>query len=243
MYKKYSTLLKAWNMAFENFMNVHSHSLSGKELRGAALLKIHHTAAQIMANITPEMDDPRTTGAVVNDIERFEIYKNEFKIITDLSRSLVTAAEQDVKRGRSGITFSTDLGLVGPLYYTCVRCQDRNIRNQAMELLLHCPRREGMWDSEAGVRMIREFWEIEERHRILQTGAPGEIGIEIPLSDIVDLVFNNEMKWEWKWKMPSDESSTGSRESSASRSSTPNNDWTTCWRTTGAYMRHTALDR
>lgn len=239
MYDRYTSQLHAWNIAFEGFMNAHSHTLTGRELRGAALLKIHQTTAQIMANIKPDFTDPRSTGTVFNDQERFELYKNEFKIITDLCSSLVAAAEQDVEKGKPGLTFSTDLGVIGPLYYTCVRCQDTDIRSQAIELLRRYPRREGMWDSEAGVKLVSEFWEIEKCHKELQVAGEGETGIDISLSDTVDLVFNNEMKWEWKWKAHLDDSSSdASSASSASRSSTPSNDWTTCWRMKGAYLKN-----
>jgi hypothetical protein len=163
---------------------------------------------------------------VMNDHYAFRSFHNDFKIITDLSRTLITAAEIDIKNGLRSLTFSTDLGLIGPLYYVCLRSQDQSIRQQALDLLTRCPRREGMWDSEAGAKMITEFWEIEERHRMMQAATVTELGMEVSLNDVVDLVFDNEMKWEWKWKSPmSSEASESSRASSVSRSDSPGVDW------------------
>jgi len=121
-----------------------------------------------MANMTTNIQDPRSVGEIMNDRQAFETFQHEFRIITNLSRTLITAAELDIKKGKPALTFSTDLGLIGPLYYVCVRCQDRSTRQEALGLLLRCPRREGMWDSESGVKLITEYWQIEERHRAMQ---------------------------------------------------------------------------
>ena len=59
-----------------------------------------------------------------------------------------------------------------------------------------------MWDSEVGVRMIKEFWAIEERHLAFQKDTVQELGIHVPLCEVVDLVFTDGMRWEWVWKNP-----------------------------------------
>lgn len=143
------------------------------------------------------LDDPRSMGDVSNDTTQFEKFRNEFKIITDLAGTLIRAAELDLVREQTSLTFSTDLGLVGPLYYVCVRCQDHSIRREAMALLLRCPRREGMWDTEAVAKMVNEFWEFEKRHK---STLPAK---RIIIADTVDLVFGVD-RWRWKRKDPID---------------------------------------
>jgi hypothetical protein len=66
MNKKYLAQIISWNNAYEKFMGLNSHKLSGKELRGAALLKIHHTTASIMGRMIPDITDPRGIGEVCN---------------------------------------------------------------------------------------------------------------------------------------------------------------------------------
>lgn len=212
MFAKYYTQLQAWNRAYENFMAAKSQSLSGRELRGAAILKIHATTVRIMAESSPSVDDPRNIGAAINDFATFEPFTTDFRVVVALSKSVIAAAEQDVKLGKPALNFSTDMGLVGPLYYTCCRCRDFPLRREALGLLARCPRREGMWDSEVGVRMIKEFWAIEERHEAFQRHSADEDGFVIPLCEVVDLVFTEGMQWEWIWKNPLD---GRSRESSA----------------------------
>ena len=86
-----------------------------------------------------------------------------------------------------------------------------------------------MWDSEVGVRMIKEYWAIEERHMAFQKDSAQELGINIPLGEVVDLVFTDGMRWEWVWKNPL-EPPTMVRESSmdtvsTSSVSTPGGGW------------------
>ncbi|KAE8448182.1 hypothetical protein EG329_009786 [Mollisiaceae sp. DMI_Dod_QoI] len=204
MYLQYTSQIQAWNQSFERFMAAKSHNFDSKQLRGAALLKIHHIISNIMCNVTPNEIDTRHIAVSVNDRQKFGRYEGDFRTVVNLGRSLIMAAEQDKKLGKPSLTFSTDLGLVGPLYYVCIRCTDQTIKMQSLELLLRIPRREGMWDSVSAVRMIKEYWEIERRHDELQevTQGSGEHTTPIPLCQIVDLVFGDGMRWEWKWKYP-----------------------------------------
>jgi hypothetical protein len=219
LFEKYNAQLYLWNLAFEKFMVAKSRDFSSKQVRGAALLKIHHTTAKIMAGVRPDMNDLSAMAEAVNSAERFMEYIADFQIIINLSRSLIATAEQDAKNGKPSLTFSTDLGVIGPLYYTCVKCPIFPLRTAAMELISRCPRREGMWNSIPVAKMIEEYWEIEARHKAAQeTGEEvDEFGFPVPLSDTVDLIFMDGMRWEWKWKDPS---------LRRSRSSSPGFIWT-----------------
>ena len=190
-YKIYSAQLLAWNSSFSAFMSLKLHVLTPLQIRGATLLKIHHITATIMGRCVPDPTDPRRIVAAANDPVIFSRSTNDFQTVVSLSQSLVAAAEQDIQRGNGrlagGLTFSADMGVVAPLYYVCIKCTDVPLREQAIELLGRCPRREGMWDSALGVRMIREFWEMEEVHRQLRQG-------------MVKLVLEDDGRWEWSWR-------------------------------------------
>ncbi|KUJ20885.1 uncharacterized protein LY89DRAFT_778534 [Mollisia scopiformis] len=201
MFLQYTRQMTAWNKSFEKFMAAKSHTFNSKQLRGAALLKIHQLVSTVMRDVTPDDRDARPVSESVNDPNNFRRYESDFRIVVNLARSLIVAAEQDKMMGKSPLTFSTDLGLVGPLYYTCIRCTEPTVKMQALELLLQLPRREGMWDSESTVKMIKEYWEIERRHEQLQK-ATGELATPVPLVEVIDLVFGDGMRWEWKWKHP-----------------------------------------
>jgi hypothetical protein len=195
-----------WDAAFQAFMRNHSESFTSRQLRGAAILKIHHTVGLIMAGIRPPLEDMRSMAQAVNDKSRLTRFINEFRLITNMARSLILAAEQDTQNGRQALTFSTDLGVIGPLYFTCSKCPDNALRNEALSLLKRCPRREGMWNSEPISKIICEFWDISENHeKLLDSGEAlvDDYGFPVSLNDALDLVLKEGMKWEWKFKTES----------------------------------------
>ncbi|TVY55313.1 putative transcriptional regulatory protein [Lachnellula cervina] len=173
IYDRYTSQLSLWNLAFERFMVSKSKDLSSKDIQGAGLMKIHHTTAKIMAGVRPDMSDMRAMSEAVTT-ERFLEYLDDFKIVINLSRPLIAAAEQDAKNGKPPFTFSSNLGLIGPLYYLCINCPIVSMRTTAMELLLRCPRREGMWNSGLIAQMIQQYWELEAKHKEAQ-----EMGVEV----------------------------------------------------------------
>ncbi|KAE8441969.1 hypothetical protein EG329_004136 [Mollisiaceae sp. DMI_Dod_QoI] len=184
IFDKYTSQLSLWNLAFEKFMVSKSKDLTSREVQGAALLKIHHTAAKIMAGLHLDMSDMRPILETVN-ADKFLENLDDFQIIINLSRSLIAAAEQDVENGKAPLTFSSDLGLIGPLYYVCINCPTVSIRTTAMKLLLQCPRREGMWDSVLVAQMIQQYWELEARHKEAQEMGleVDEFGFPVPFTD------------------------------------------------------------
>ncbi|KFX99103.1 hypothetical protein O988_04050 [Pseudogymnoascus sp. VKM F-3808] len=138
-YKTYSAQLLAWDSSFSAFMSLKSHTLTALHIRGAALLKIHHITATIMGRSIPDLTDPRSIAAAANDAAVFARCINDFETVISLSKSLIAAAEQDTLRGNGsltgGLTFSTDMGVVAPLYYICIKCVDVPLREQAIDLL------------------------------------------------------------------------------------------------------------
>lgn len=153
-------------------------------MQGAALLKIHHTTLNIMAGMFPDISDMTVVIDMV-DTDRFSKYLDDFQVIIDLSRSLIVSAEQDAMNGRPSLTFSSDFGVIGPLYYVCLHCPTISIRETAMELMLRCPRREGMWNNAIVAQMIQQFWELRERHQESQNIGfeLDEFGLPMPFND------------------------------------------------------------
>lgn len=197
LYEKYSAQLAAWNVAYERFMNAKSHTFTSKQIRGAALLKIHHITATVMAAGNPSLDDSRAVAQALNCPRQMQRFTVEFQTIVRLCRSLITTAEQDARNGKAPLTFSADLGVIGPLYYVGVKCRIPSIRADIVDLLKRCPRKEGMWDSVASLQLMRDFWELEEAHEAVLQASPGK---EIPMHQLVNLVYHDGQHWEWQWK-------------------------------------------
>jgi hypothetical protein len=194
-----SRQLAAWNAAFERFIVTKSKDFTSKEVRGAAMLKIQHMTVSIMVNVAPpDWQDMRPIAKIVCLPERFIPFIPDFQTIVNLARSLVAASEADARNGKPAFTFSTDPGVIGSLYYCCIKCPEPALRWAAMELLARSPRREGMWNSTSMERLIKGYWELEQRHHGLEDMIRQDIG-PISLSGLVDLVF--EDGWRWRWKL------------------------------------------
>lgn len=204
----HSLALSSWSTAFNTYMSAHTESLNTTQIRGAALLKIHHTTLEIMRLSAPSMSDPRPIAEASNSASTFRGAVDLFASIVRLSKSLITAIEQDVlKTGGavgSGKTFSPDLGVVGPLYYVGTKCTVKEIRDEALGLLQRWKGREGMWDSCVGSKLVSEFWDMESRigtrgYNINDSGAetPFEHAMR---TDRVRLDYVDGKKWQWKYK-------------------------------------------
>jgi hypothetical protein len=182
-------------------MAQNSATLSLRQIRGAALLKIHHTTAQIMSLVAPispgDPDHMQTSITVaMNAPSAFIPHTQKMIDILNLSRSLLTATDQDLKNWKPSLTFSSDLGVVGPLYYVCTKCTVLEVRREAMELLRTYKRREGMWDSDSGVEMVGQFWGLEEQHNALEREAG--VGREsVTMRERVRLVLESGSGWRW----------------------------------------------
>ncbi|KAL2063615.1 hypothetical protein VTL71DRAFT_5420 [Oculimacula yallundae] len=176
---KYTTQLADWNVTFEKLMVSKSKDFTSREIQGAALLKIHHTTAKIIAGIHTGPSELRTPYGGMRDKNDDAKNLKDFEIVVNLSRPLITAVEQNAQNGKPSLTFSCDTGLIGPLYYVCIKCPSVSLRKSAMELLLRCPRREGMWNSVLIAQMIQQFWDLEANH----TPIVDEFGFPVPFTD------------------------------------------------------------
>ena len=56
----------------------------------------------------------------------------------------------------------SDIGWIGPLYFTMIHCRNHRIRHQAVKLLQKAPHKEGIWDAPLAVAAARKVIEIEE---------------------------------------------------------------------------------
>ncbi|KAH7142616.1 hypothetical protein B0J13DRAFT_555869 [Dactylonectria estremocensis] len=80
---------------------------------------------------------------------------------------LVYYAEQIAKPGVGMATpqpLSFDMQILGPLYYTALKCRHPAIRRRALEMLQLAPRREGLWNGHYAYVTAKRVIELEERH-------------------------------------------------------------------------------
>ena len=201
-------------------MSANTSALTTKQVRGAALLKIHHSILEIMRLSAPAITDPRPIADATNRASTSRDAAELFGTVVNLARSLILAVEQDALKsngsggdmGIKGKTFSTDLGVVGPLYYVGTKCTVKATRDEALKLLCRWKGREGMWDGEVGGDLFRSFWHMEQKiatrgYTDTATAIAGGYGGSAIDSfagalrtDRVRLSLAESKKWEWKYK-------------------------------------------
>ncbi|KAK0660587.1 putative transcriptional regulatory protein C15D4.02 [Lasiodiplodia hormozganensis] len=122
----------------------------------------------------------------------YDAFISEFQQINALSARLLSRRRPNVSSssasystsssslsGASSGTFSFDTELVGPLYFTAIKCRDPPTRRQTLALLEQCNKREGAIDSRRASQLATAIMQIEEagmqlaaQCRVTPTDAP-----------------------------------------------------------------------
>ena len=143
-----SFLIK-WLSAFDKFLETNTATMDSKELKGATLLRIHYLCAFIVLH-----------KSIRSEQCAFDTYNSHFDQIVSLSCAIIyaTSASESLP---AKPTFSLDLGIIAPLYYTAVSCRDPSIRRRAVSAL-SSPRHEGAWSAVDAARVAFLALQIEE---------------------------------------------------------------------------------
>lgn len=214
--KTATVYMKSWSKSFAAWMTKYSSTLTTDHIRGATILKVHACIIEIMHEIKPTDFDPRPVAVAMNAASAFNSQRiiEHFATIISLSSSLIKAQESDGQKYagkfKTGV-FSTDLGLVGPLYYVALKCTVSSMRSEAFNLLKRWKGREGMWDTSMSMKLVTDFWEIESKfgkrgYEVFEEGGRQEKTkdyISRPRGH-VKLQMGENGCWEWKVSLEGD---------------------------------------
>jgi hypothetical protein len=149
--------ISIWYRLFQLFVNENQAKFTPKDSLGAILLEIHSNSLSVMLDTALDKSKTfRNTSA-----PRF------LRIVT-LVESLLSPQNQFLS---SFITppsrlphYSFDLGVIGPLFYTAVKCWDPTVRSKALSLLRHpnIPHREGMYNATMTAAIAQRVAVMEE---------------------------------------------------------------------------------
>ena len=123
-------------------------------LHGALVIRVWFLVANILLNCALT---PLQTA--------FDAFQQDMAEIVTISKLLIQ--RKDI--------FTFDVGFILQLWVVGLRCRDRTIRGEAINLLLSRPWREGVWDSWLAGTMAKCVMEVEEGGRVLveEGGAQG----------------------------------------------------------------------
>lgn len=191
--------LTRWSKAFRGYIQPNHIRLGDRDLRGSTLLKIQHITARVMAHVIySTLNDPQSFSHGLCERERFKPFGNDFRTQIRLAASLVAALKADSSNGILS-NFSADWGIVWPLHYCCIKSPDNDVRATALDLLLQCPRREGMWDSNAVVKLIQTASLVMPRDQGKKHRYTEEDIEVLPMSTLPKLRVHNSVACEWMW--------------------------------------------
>lgn len=173
---KLQTKLDAWSDQLDEL--VERLQAAGKPVKQDALnlLLVHYKAIYIWTRVCT------TAGEMAADS-----YQTEFE-------ELVHYAEQFAKPGVGMATpqpLSFDIQILGPLYYTALKCRHPATRRRALAMLQLAPRREGLWNAHHAYVTAKRVIQLEERHLNGQN-LPAEISRVhgLPLPDDESRIYN-----------------------------------------------------
>jgi hypothetical protein len=144
-FQKLSADAEGWHKAFHVFVNQQQGQYTPKESTGIELLHLHYICLKIMLTMAAKPHDSNTV--LPEFVEVISIVKRLLHSSTSHFRS-----------------YSFDLGIIGPLFYTATQCPSSNIRWEALALLKHprVPHREGIWGLTMTTRIAQRLVEVGE---------------------------------------------------------------------------------
>ena len=142
--------LDYWSIAFKAFLGSRSGQLSAEEVRSTRILRVQYTAIFVMHSVT-----------LCESENVFNRFLPDFKTIVASSRSVLVPGPNTATESTKP-TFSLDMGIIPPLYYTALKCRDPIVRREAVSLISQNPHREGIWDGGVIVPLAETTIAIEE---------------------------------------------------------------------------------
>ncbi|OLN86553.1 hypothetical protein CCHL11_08521 [Colletotrichum chlorophyti] len=159
--EKSVTNLQQWRQSFEPLYNktLSDSSLPRKEYLKILHLRMHYLV-MLIYSFFPKYAD-------VEAINSMTPYCRE---INDVIEILMREQQKDFKSPAH--IFSMELGLAWQLSVVALNCRDPLVREKSAQILAACPRREGLWDSQAFVGVILKNKELEAENA--KEGTPAE---------------------------------------------------------------------
>jgi hypothetical protein len=172
---KLQASLQQWYVQFEKFLSKLSPSERQESEYATDLLRIHHRTVSIWLDVA--MQEGEYT---------FDSYTAGFEEIVELGSKLVTlpssGSDSNQKLPNS---FSFEMQVIAPLYFTALKCRVSSIRRRAIEVLRAAPRREGLWNAHISAKIAERVIEREEQS--IQAGHTTSADVRVDIWGVVPM--------------------------------------------------------
>jgi hypothetical protein len=149
--------ISIWYRLFQRFVDDYQAKFTPKDSLRAILLEIHSSSLSVMVDTA---------------LGKCKTFRNapapRFLRIITLVEGLLSHQNQFLSSFNTPPSrlphYSFDLGVIGPLFYTAVKCRDPTVRSKALSLLRHpnIPHREGMYNAEMSAVISQRVTVMEE---------------------------------------------------------------------------------
>lgn len=144
-------MMHLWQLEFDEFLRLpDNEKLDERGQLGGLVLLVHHKSAKMMI-----------TGALTPDI-LYEKHQADFEYIITLSEQLQDKIEKAGCKSKRCARFSSEVGVIAPVFFTCNQAVDEALRLRAIKLLKRMNRREGMWDSAVAATLAEKILTDDE---------------------------------------------------------------------------------
>ncbi|KAL4885440.1 hypothetical protein BJY04DRAFT_134465 [Aspergillus karnatakaensis] len=158
------SLLARWSTALDVFLRERGDSLTSREKRGAAVLKLRRLDSFLALDVLQFQVEGGMETAT--DHLRWDNYYPLFEQMVTQGEVILQFSAEDTASPSSTPkstpqTFSLDLGIIGSMFNVAARCRDPYIRRRAVAVLRAAGVQEGVWNSVV-VASIAERWMVIE---------------------------------------------------------------------------------
>ncbi|KAL1882323.1 hypothetical protein Daus18300_000809 [Diaporthe australafricana] len=152
------TYLRLWQQVYKLSRLKLISQLNLRNAQSYPLLTVYHTMAVVMV----------TTCLTPPDESIFDSFEVAFASMVSTCEDMLRTAVQLMVSDRAAgfcsesFSFTADMGLIPPLYYTALKCRVPSIRRRAIKLLETATHKENIWNGAVAAQVAREVVKIEE---------------------------------------------------------------------------------
>lgn len=147
-----------WKSTFDAFSFQESGKWQREDLRLSNLLALHHRTTSLMLDIRLNTNTEGRYCGTPKDAE--------WESIIDICKSMINSLSTSTP------SFSADIGLIAPLYFTAMQADNPQICQRAIDLLYQIKWKEGFWDAGTAARIAEKML----HNQITGTAGSGSTG-------------------------------------------------------------------
>ncbi|KAF4965610.1 hypothetical protein FSARC_6597 [Fusarium sarcochroum] len=148
--------LTSWLQAFRAFKPQPPSDPKGQVAYG--LLLAYHEMTVIITGTSLSLQDEFLFDQFTSN---FTSIITSCRIIIAAARALATDHNSTFNH-KTHLGFSTDMGIIRPLYYTALKCRVGDVRREALSMLHSQTHQEGIWDAPTASLVASEVVHLEE---------------------------------------------------------------------------------